>query len=216
MLIIRRELQEAAGPLEFGGGMIEQVSLQGFTLAESPEKRFYAGTPDVLGAFQIARVLSALRREGFSQLQAHEQQLTVQLIDGLQQLPGLTLYGSAEPAHRVGVASFNLTGLNHAQLAWILSWQFNISVRNGCFCAQPFVRHLLGLGQQLGSPDGTPPGMVRASLGAYTQPQDISALLDALTQIRQKPGYFAQLSMQPKLHQQRQQLAMQKLRELWE
>ena len=61
-----------------------------------------------------------------------------------------------------------------------------MAVRNGSFCAQLYVRHLLGGGDADGLLD-TPvggctalPGLVRASCGIYTDGQDLAALEDGL------------------------------------
>ena len=77
-------------------------------------------------------------------------------------------------------------------VAAILSAEFGIGVRGGCFCAQPYAMHLLGIstgqagrmrrdilaGDRTGSP-----GMVRASFGAYNTLDEVDALLEAVARI---------------------------------
>lgn len=213
VLIIRRALHEAAGPCEWGGGMIEQVTFNQWTLAAG-RAAFQAGTPDVLGAFQLAKVLSALRKEGFNTLIEHERALGQSLHKGLQQLPGITLYGDWANTS-AAVVSFNLAGFHHEALAGLLAWQFNITVRSGCFCAQPLVRHLLGLGSELLPASGPLPGMVRVSLAAYTKPHDIAALLNALARLADAPSYYQKLWAEQGKTWIAQQ-ARERLAHLWE
>lgn len=194
VLIVRKALHDAAGPIELGGGMVHRVSQHGFELATDMAQRTHAGTPDVLGAFQIAMVLSRLQAHGFDQVIAHEQALTRRLLDRFQAMPdALVVYGDPDPGKRVGVVSFNLRGLDHPLVAWALAHCFNITVRHGCFCAQPYVRELLGVGQALDEPseEAAQPGMVRASIGAYTTAQDIDTLVGALSDISARPDHYA-------------------------
>lgn len=193
VLIMRKQLHDAAGPVELGGGMVRRVSQHAFELATDPADRTHAGTPDVLGAFQIAMVLSRLDAHGFEQVVAHEQALTRRLLDQLQAMADqVVVYGDPDPLRRVGVVSFNLRALDHAVVAWALSNCFNITVRNGCFCAQPYVRELLGVGQALDAQadEASLPGLVRASIGAYTSAQDIDDLTQALRDIALRPDHY--------------------------
>ncbi len=38
-----------------------------------------------------------------------------------------------------------LKGISHFKVAAILGYEFGIGVRSGCFCAHPYILHLLGL-----------------------------------------------------------------------
>jgi hypothetical protein len=46
---------------------------------------------------------------------------------------------------RIGVLPFNLQGVSYAKLAAVLSGEYGIGVRHGCFCAHPLMTHLLGI-----------------------------------------------------------------------
>ncbi|MFU8773894.1 MAG: aminotransferase class V-fold PLP-dependent enzyme [Anaerolineales bacterium] len=74
-------------------------------------------------------------------------------------------------------------------VAAVLGCEFGIGVRSGCFCAHPYLMHLLEnspqkaqqVRQNIISGDRTDmPGMVRASLGLYNTGEDIDALVEAL------------------------------------
>jgi hypothetical protein len=77
-------------------------------------------------------------------------------------------------------------------LAAILGYEGGIGVRSGCFCAHPYVVHLLQLdehtagtwrGQLLGGDKSNMPGMVRASFGCYNNTDDVDRLVEMLQRI---------------------------------
>jgi hypothetical protein len=80
-------------------------------------------------------------------------------------------------------------------VAAILGYEGGIGVRSGCFCAQMYVAHLLGLDAArqsrwqhalLSGDRSQRPGMVRMSLGAYNTVDDIDALVAMLQRITQR------------------------------
>ena len=107
----------------------------------------------------------------------------------------MTIYGESDPRRgdeRVGVIAFNVGSLPHALVAAILGYEAGIGVRSGCFCAQSYVAHLLGLaeGEQarwhrehLAGDRSRRPGMVRMSLGVYNTVEDVDALVAMLQRI---------------------------------
>jgi selenocysteine lyase/cysteine desulfurase len=90
-------------------------------------------------------------------------------VSGLEAL-GAIVYGSGST---VGVLSFNLPGLDSAELAYILDELYDISVRGGLHCCPQGHRSLGTLG----------PGTVRISPGLFNSKEDIEKLLDALGQV---------------------------------
>jgi cysteine desulfurase/selenocysteine lyase len=190
-LIGRRDTFERGEPEQRGGGTIEFVSLDEVIWAHGPN-RDEAGTPNVVGAVALAAAVRAMQAIGMEAIARHESELTAYALQRLARVPGLRLYGDAAPAHaarRLGVITFNLDGLHHALVAAVLSTEFGIGVRNGCFCAHPYLARLLDLDDAalqalracITSGDhGAVPGMVRVSFGIYNGTDDIDALVDAL------------------------------------
>ncbi len=191
VLIGQRDTFERGAPEQRGGGTVLFVSPDEVSWAPTPE-RDEAGSPNVVGAVALAAAMQALARQGMERLAQHEAMLTAHALARLARIPGLRVYGDAEPAHaleRLGVISFNLEGRPHALVAAMLSTEFAIGVRNGCFCAHPYLVHLLGLdaaeiGQrraEIAAGDRRAmPGMVRISFGFYNTIADVDALADAL------------------------------------
>ena len=115
----------------------------------------------------------------------HERRLVRHLSARLGALPGVHLHApDVDVVDRVGVVPFTLDGIEHGPLAAVLGHEHGIGIRNGCFCAQPYIAHLLGLtaAQVLGAPPGRL-GTARISVAAYTDQGDIDRLLHALTAV---------------------------------
>ncbi len=182
------------GPEYSGGGTVEVVTLDDVHWAGLPD-RDEAGRPNVIGAVAMAAAAQALMEVGMDNIAAHEEHLIVYALERLGAVPGLKIYGETNPARaneKVGAIPFNLAGVSHFLLAAILGYEGGIGVRSGCFCAHPYVVHLLHLGPQeaatwrqqlLGGDKSNMPGMVRISFGCYTNTQDIDRLVDMLERI---------------------------------
>jgi selenocysteine lyase/cysteine desulfurase len=183
----------AGAPLLHGGGAIELVTLDDVIWAAPPD-RHEAGSPNVVGVVALAAACRALQTLGMDAVATHEQILARRLRTGLAEVPGLEVLALWEGAEvdRVGVAAFNLDGYRHPLVAAILSAEYAIGVRNGCFCAHPLLTRLLGtpdaevrrLAGELRAGRRPPlPGAVRASIGLGTTVDDVDLLLDALDEI---------------------------------
>ena len=109
-----------------------------------------AGSPNVVGAVAMAAAARVLMDAGMDSVERHETALTTYALERLRSLPDITIYGATGDRRtddRVGVIAFNLGGLHHALVAAILGYEGGIGVRNGCFCAQSYVAHLLELSE---------------------------------------------------------------------
>jgi cysteine desulfurase/selenocysteine lyase len=110
-------------------------------------------------------------------------------------VPGIRLYGQSDPARaneKVGAIPFNMVGISHFLVAAILGYEGGIGVRSGCFCAHPYVVHLLQLDertagswrdQMLRGDKSNMPGMVRASFGCYNNKDDVDRLVEMLERV---------------------------------
>lgn len=190
-LVGRRELFERGAPDTAGGGTVEIVTLDEVVWSDPPEKE-EAGSPNTVGAVALAAALRQLESIGMENVARHESELTAYALERLRGAPDLKVFGDAEPARaaeRLGVIPFEMKGRSHFLVAAILGYEFGVGVRSGCFCAHPYLLHLLGLGAEeagavrarmLSGDRSSMPGLVRASLGLYNTREDIDALVDAL------------------------------------
>lgn len=200
--VVRRALLANSEPDEVGGGMVDDVTLADYRVTAQFPDREEAGTPNIVGAVQLGAVLYVLQRSGMERVHAAEQRLLRRLVTELAALPGVRLYGDLdlERTPRLGVVSFNLAGLEHDLVAAVLNDYHNVAVRNGCFCAHPYVRELLKpelweLDLDLDTADAEARiqpwrGMVRASLGLYSTDEDIDALLAGIGDLLARPEHY--------------------------
>ncbi|RFS83066.1 aminotransferase class V-fold PLP-dependent enzyme [Actinomadura spongiicola] len=172
----RADWLRAADPYLKGGGASASVG-RTTRWAAAPEPRHEAGTPNVLGVIALAAACETLS-ERWDAMIAHEEALVTRLRSGLATLAPvheLSLWGEGAP--RVGIVSFTVDGWNARDVALTLSEEYGIGVRDGRFCAHPFVRHLLG------GDDAVQDTAVRAGLGLGTSEEHVDRLLTALAEL---------------------------------
>lgn len=173
-----------------GGGTVSYVGAEDVEWASLPQRE-EAGSPNVVGAVALAEALSILGGIGMDVIADHERALLEYALRRLGSIGGLRIYGPVDDLReKVGVIPFNVDGMDHALVATILSTEGGIGVRNGNFCAQPYMRALLGVsaGEEQAAraarcDQPVLPGMVRASLGCYNTEEDIDFLADMLERI---------------------------------
>lgn len=110
---------------------------------------------------------------GLAAIQAYERTLSHQLIEGLQRIRGVHVYGITDAqqfAERVATVSFTLAGYTPRRVAEALGAQ-NIFVWDGNYYAVEVVERL-GLSQS--------GGMVRVGAVHYNTPQEIERVLQAV------------------------------------
>jgi len=194
-LIGPREFFQLGNPDHTGGGTVSLVTKEQIIWAGLPDRE-EAGSPNVLGAILLADTLQYLQQLGLDRMAAYEDELTNHALAVLSAIPGITIYGS-QP--RVGVITFNLSSIPHAQLGVILCHEGGIGVRTGCFCAQNYVRRLLNINSERPLSDWRQvspahwPGMVRISLAAYNTREEIDRLASLLRQIANNTNYYQRL-----------------------
>lgn len=193
-LIGRRDIFERGDPDVRGGGTVEIVTLDEVFWAEPPD-RDEAGSPNVAGAVAMGLAMRQLQEIGMEAVAAHEAELTARALERLSAIDQVRIFGDRSldsVAQRLGVIPFQIDGMSHFQAAAILGHEFGIGVRSGCFCAHPYVLHLLGLSQDeaknvrdqmLSGDKSQMPGLIRASFGLYNTLQEVDRFADAVQAI---------------------------------
>jgi len=192
--VIKKEISEKMPPFLFGGGMVEEVSLYGFKVAENVGYRESAGTPNTFGIYGIGIATEILHEYGIHKLKSHEQDIKKYLITRLGSLPRILMYGEGDNQESLGVLSFNIKNIPHGVVGQALNDFFAISVRTGCFCAHPYVRELLVsdfFNFDTNSLDLEKyQGMVRISLGSHNTTSDVDCLVNAISWIIDNESYL--------------------------
>lgn len=152
-------------PYQGGGDMIDTVSFtQGTTFKPAPA-RFEAGTPAIVEVIALGAAIDYVQNIGLNAIAAHEKTLLDVMTRELATIDGLTFYGTA--LEKVGVVSFTADWAHASDIAMILD-QCGVAVRTGHHCCMPLM-------QRFGV-DAT----IRASLGLYSNENDIMALVNGL------------------------------------
>ncbi|CQR26032.1 cysteine desulfurase [Streptococcus varani] len=162
----KEEILEIMSPVEFGGEMIDFVRQQSASWKELPWK-FEAGTPNIAGVIGLGAAIDYLTEIGMDAISDHELELMEYVFPKLQDIPGLTIYGSQDLAKRTGVISFNIDNLHPHDVATALDYQ-GVAVRAGHHCAQPLIAHL-GVAST-----------ARASFYIYNSKEDCDKLIQAI------------------------------------
>ncbi len=190
-LVGRRDTFEEGDPDISGGGTVEIVTLDQVVWAGPPDKE-EAGSPNTVGAVALGAAIHQLEKVGMQNVAQHEAELTAYALETLKGIPGVRIYGSADAntaGERLGVIPFDIQGVSHFLVAAVLGYEFGIGVRSGCFCAHPYILHLLGLSpreadavrdRMLSGDRSDMPGLIRASFGLYNTFEDVDVLAEAL------------------------------------
>ena len=188
VLIGQKRTFEQGEPIYKGGGAVRLVSHQ-FIEWDSPPAKDETGTPDVIGVAALLTAIETLNSIGMPVIHEYETHLINYAIAGLQRIPDIKLYcHSGVNEKRVSLISFTIRNLHHNLVAKILSDEAGIAVRNGLFCAHPYVEKLLNLSIEdlayFHHHHEVPlPGLVRISLGLYNNYHEIDRLLEILEKI---------------------------------
>ncbi|GAA0787144.1 aminotransferase class V-fold PLP-dependent enzyme [Hathewaya limosa] len=184
---------EKLPPDHKGGGIVDVVTHRKVTWDEPPHKD-EAGSPNIIGAVALATAVRSLNSMNLDKVDNNEKLLKSYLMNALKEMKDITVYIDNDIENSVGIIPFNINGIHHEILSKILSYEFGIATRSGCFCAQPYVQRILNVSEEEAehyrkNKDGRP-GMVRVSLGFYNTRNDIDRLICALNEIIQNKDKY--------------------------
>lgn len=178
-----------------GGGTIDIVTHDFIKWADIPDKE-EAGTPNIMGVIALVEAINVLNSIGMENIKNYEENLSRYAINKLSKIPDIILYQQPDDNYpRVSIIPFNIEGMNHSQVARILSDEAGIAVRNGCFCAQPYVQKLLKvtkeeIEERKKGLHKAFPGFVRLSFGIYNTHKEIDFLAHVLNEIVSKKDHY--------------------------
>ncbi|MDA1214124.1 MAG: aminotransferase class V-fold PLP-dependent enzyme [Planctomycetota bacterium] len=171
ILYIRSGLEDRVDSIRQGGtGTQSELDEQP---SEVPEK-YESGNHNAPGLVGLDEGLAYVQERTVIMLHEHELTLTAQLLEGLNGISKVTVYGPREIEGRVGVVSFNVAGYSSQDVAAILDASTGIEVRSGLHCA-PLIHRALGTAERGGT--------VRISIGGMNTADDIDRAIDAIRQL---------------------------------
>ena len=191
-LIGERDWLSTGDPFLRGGGAVKVVTLDDTVWAELPDRQ-EAGSPNVIGAVALGVACDTLAAAGMDRVAAEEHDLLEYARTTLDAIPEFEHYRVWDADHpRVGLLTFNLRGVPYDLLAAVLSAEYGIGIRHGCFCAHPLMMRLLKVNDaeshrlvdefRAGHHERLP-GAARMSLGLGATTADVDAFADALRAI---------------------------------
>ena len=155
-------------PLLFGGTGTVSESVQ---MPMDLPSAYEAGSHNVWAIAGLKAALEWLHQIGREEIVSHTQQLTEQLRDGLEELPGVQVHAPPNGRPWCGIVSFTVEGARPQTIEAALGAK-GIAVRAGLHCA-PWTHRWLGT-MELG-------GTIRASLGCLNTMDDVGQLLSFCT-----------------------------------
>jgi cysteine desulfurase family protein len=138
------------------------------TMPESLPLKYEAGS---MNSVAIAALNESVKWLNKTDVYQHENELTGYLINKLLAVKKATLYLPKNREDVFGIVSFNISGYAPSDVGSILGDEYDICVRTGYHCS-PLVHDFIGSKDMHGT--------VRASIGAFTQKEDIDGLVSAL------------------------------------
>ena len=159
----KHEHLETMPPYQFGGEMIQSVSIERSTWNIPPYK-FEAGTPNIAGAVGFGAALDFIQKLGWEAIAEHEEKLLTYADSQLRAIEGVRIIGPTNPRNRASLIAFSLGNIPAHDLATVFD-ERGVAVRAGYHCAEPLYRFL------------NIPASIRASFGVYNETADIDQMI---------------------------------------
>jgi cysteine desulfurase family protein len=157
-------------PLKRGGtGSYSEYEEQPDFLPDALE----SGTLNAVGLSGLSAGISWIQSQGITTLRQHEIQLTQRLIEGLTEVPGVTVYGTKDATKQTAVVSFRIIGQQVSETGFRLDEEYGILCRVGLHCA-PNAHKTIGT---------FPEGTVRFGLSPMNTMEEIDYAIQAVARL---------------------------------
>ena len=140
-----------------------------------PDK-FESGTLNVFGLAGLNASLEWIQSIGIEKIRNHEKTLCQQLINGLQKIPGIHVFGIKDSDLQTAVVSFTVDGFDNAKAGELLDEEFGVLCRIGLHCAPSAHKTLRTF----------PNGTLRFSLGYFNNKEEVDSTLIYLREITER------------------------------
>lgn len=141
---------------------------------ESMPDRYESGTHNVPAIVGLAAGAQFVQKNGPGAIRKHLRGLTEQLLAGLREIKGVTLYGPGDPDQQLGVISLTVRGFDPHEAAATLDGTFHVQARPGIQCA-PRMHETLGTLKTGGT--------LRLSVGLLNTETEVEAAIRALGEL---------------------------------
>lgn len=140
---------------------------------------YEVGTHNLLSIVGMTTGIEWIKKTGQNSLREHETKLTRQFLEGVREIPGVTVYGNLDPERRTAVVSLTMEGTTPQAISKWLAEEHNVSTRAGYHCA-PLAHETIGTipGQ----------GTIRFSFGFANTTDEVEQLLAYLKMVPRLEG----------------------------
>jgi len=164
----KTEFLDKMPPFQGGGDMIREVSFEGTTYDDLPQK-FEAGTPNIVGGIALGAAIDYLTSFDSDEIAQHEDQLLNYATEKLSTIEGLRIIGTSEK--KASVVSFVIDGIHPYDIGTIIDTD-GIAIRTGHHCTMPLIKRF------------NLPATARASFSIYNKIEEIDDLYHALLKVK--------------------------------
>jgi len=134
---------------------------------------YESGTPNIVGLNGLKEGVRFVLAEGVDKIHQHEKNLIIRLIEGLKEIPEVTLYGGDYRKEQVAVVSFNLKDKWPSEVGMRLDEEYDIMCRVGLHCS-PATHKTIGT---------FPRGTVRFSMSWFNTLEEVDQAIMAIRDI---------------------------------
>ncbi|WP_042277477.1 aminotransferase class V-fold PLP-dependent enzyme [[Clostridium] dakarense] len=172
---------QGTGILYIRDGLDVNILKEGGTGSKSEElfqpellpDKYESGTHNTPGIVGLNEGIKFIFEEGIENIRSHEEELCQYMLDKLESIPNLTIYGPKDSKKRAAVISININNIDSGEITFLLDSEYDIATRSGIHCS-PLAHSTLGTLEQ---------GAVRFSLGYFNTKEDIDKAIEALQNI---------------------------------
>lgn len=135
--------------------------------------RYESGTHNTPGIAGLNEGVKFILEKGIDNIRLHEEELCQYMLDKLEEVPNINIYGTKDSKKRAAVIAINIGDMDSGEITFILDSEYDIATRSGIHCA-PLAHKTLGTLEQ---------GAVRFSLGYFNTKEEIDKAVEALKEI---------------------------------
>lgn len=137
-----------------------------------PDK-YESGTHNTPGIAGLNQGILFIFERGINNIRQHEEELCQYMIDKLEEVSDIKIYGPKDSKKRASVIALNIGDMDSGEVTFLLDSDYNIATRSGIHCS-PLAHTTLGTLKQ---------GAVRFSIGYFNTKDEIDKAVEALKKI---------------------------------